>query len=107
MDEKKYWLLCELCTHPVPEIKLQNFYPHGLNTVGGFYQEAGCVIVLNEIAALESVIVALTALLCNVPRGVRSLVKDQCLDCVESAGGVNLDVYPDLWNKLVGSATLS
>jgi hypothetical protein len=45
MDETSYRLLCELSTHPVPELKPQLFNPHGVVMAGGRFQEAGMLLV--------------------------------------------------------------
>ncbi len=100
MDEKSYRLLCELSTHPVPELKPQLFNPYGVVMVGGRFQEAGVLLVVNETAVVESVIVILAAKLCDVPKDRRREIKQACIECVEAAGDVNLSRLPTLWESV-------
>ena len=100
MDEKSYRLLCELSTHPVPELKPQLFNPHGVVMAGGRFQEAGMLLVLNETAVLESVILLLAAKLADVPRDRLREIKRASLECIEAAGGVNLSTFPTLWENV-------
>lgn len=103
MDSTKYAQLCELATHPVPELRPQLFNQHGAITVGGYFQEMGALVALNETAALESIIVFLSAKLCNVPVDQRRQIKRACLECVEAAGSVDLSNLPDLLKKSITS----
>lgn len=73
LAKKQYHLLCELSTHPVPELRPQLFNPHGVVMAGGRFQSAGLLLVLNETAVLESLIVILAAKLCDVPLDRRRL----------------------------------
>jgi hypothetical protein len=59
MDEAKYARLCKISTHPVPDLRPQLFNPHGVVTAGARFQEAGVLVVLNETAAMELIVVLL------------------------------------------------
>jgi hypothetical protein len=100
MDEAKYARLCELSTHPVPDLRPQLFNPHGVVTTGARFQEAGMLVVLNETAAMESIIVLLGAALCNVPEGARKSIRGDCRACVKVLGGISLMELPRIWEQL-------
>lgn len=100
MNDASYSSLCELSTHPVPELKPQAFNQHGLITVGGRYQPIGLLLVLNETAVLASVILVFSALLCNVPKEQLHVIHEASVDCVNAAGGVSLSSLPDLFDEL-------
>ena len=100
MNDTSYSLLCELSTHPVPELRPQAFNQHGITTVGGRYQPVGLLLVLNETAVLASVILLFSALLCNVPKEHLKSIHQASVDCVNAAGGVSLSSLPDLFDKL-------
>ena len=97
MDQKRYRLLCELSTHPVPELQPQAFNQHGKSMVGGIaVQQAGFLVVLNETAVLISSVVLFSALLLKVPKDVRELIEKDCMEAIDVAGGVNLKTFRDL-----------
>jgi hypothetical protein len=84
MDGDKYSQLCELATHPVPDLSPQNYNPHGIATVGGHFQEAGILLVLNETAVLVAAITTHAARLCDVPLEQRTNIRRECLECIDA-----------------------
>jgi hypothetical protein len=100
MDGTRYHRLCELSTHPVPELRPQLFNPHGIVSLGAIFQEAGVLVVLNETAYLEVLIVFLGAKLCNIPKDRYQTIRDDCIGCLNSIGGVNLLDLPTMWEQL-------
>jgi hypothetical protein len=100
MDSPKYHRLCELSTHPVPELRPQLFNPHGILSLGATFQQAGVLVVLNETAYLEALIVLLGAKLCNIPKDRYPMIRDDCIGCSRSIGKVNLLDLPTMWEQL-------
>ena len=99
MPDKEYSMLCEISTHPVPELIPQAFNPARRATVAGHFQLAGFVLVLNHTAVLTSLIVALAARFCDVPMLQRKRIKRACLLCVRSSGAIWIEDLPGLWTK--------
>jgi hypothetical protein len=76
MDEDRYRTLCELSTHPVPELTPQQFNTHKKSMAGGLHvQVAGFLVVLNEVALLESLVVFNSVRLCDVPKAARMQIQ--------------------------------
>ncbi len=97
MDGKKYGLLCELSTHPVPELQPQSFNQHGKSMVGGIIvQQAGFLVVLNETTVLMAGVVLFSALILKVPKDVREIIQEDCMKAIDAAGGINLGTFRDL-----------
>lgn len=97
MDGKRYGLLCELSTHPVPELLPQVFNQHGKSMVGGIIvQEAGFLVVLNETTVLIASVVLFSVLILKLPKDVREVIQEDCMEAIDAAGGVNLRTFRDL-----------
>jgi hypothetical protein len=67
MNEETYILLCERATHAVPGIPPQSYSVHGYVVPGGTFQEAALLMLINEIGAMASFILMLTAILTKIP----------------------------------------
>jgi hypothetical protein len=67
MNEETYILLCERATHAVPGIRPQSYNVHGYVVPGGTFQEAALLMLINEIGAMASFILMLTAILTKIP----------------------------------------
>ncbi len=100
VDEDKYRKLCELSTHPVPELHPQAFNPVGKGMTGGLIvQPAGFLMVLNESTGLLAIIVFCAALLLKIPKESLAIVRKDCLAALDSAGGVSVDTIGDLFKN--------
>jgi len=100
MGEEDYRLLCELSTHPVPELRPQLYNPHGQVTTGGTFQPAGMLLVLNETSVLMSVIALFAAKLCGVPKDPLRNIKEAAVECAKEVGNVRLTNYPAILQKI-------
>lgn len=97
MDEDRYRTLCELSTHPVPELTPQQFNMHKKSMAGGLHvQVAGFLVVLNEVALLESLVVFNSVRLCDVPKEARMQVFKDCAKLAKVGGGVNVENFRDM-----------
>jgi hypothetical protein len=100
MSQATYQRLCEVSTHPVPDLKPQLFNPHGSLMCGGIFQPAGFLVALNETAELESWIVLLGSKLCQVPEDCRQRIKQDCIECVKATGRLKVLSLPLMWEEL-------
>jgi len=57
----------ERATHAVPGIRPQSYSVHGYVVPGGTFQEAALLMLINEIGAMASFILMLTAILTKIP----------------------------------------
>jgi hypothetical protein len=79
MNEETYRNLCEISTHPVPEFRPQQFNHAGRSMTGGVYfQAAGFLVVLNELAKAIRMLVAFATIVCKVPKEVAQKIGKAC-----------------------------
>lgn len=91
MDEETYRNLCEISTHPVPELRPQQFNHAGRSmTAGVYFQNAGFLVVLNELANAISLLVGFATIVCKVPKEVAQKIGNACVGCARFAGGITL-----------------
>ena len=96
----RYAALCEVNTHPVPNLRPQRFNHAGRSMTGEIYlREAGILIVVNEMAIAPALLVILAAKICKVPKEPFNQIKETCVMCLESAGGVDLESLVKSGNK--------
>jgi hypothetical protein len=96
--EDHYRKLCELSTHPVPELHPQAFNEFQRGMTGGIVaQPAGFLVTLNETTGFLACIVCLEALLLKIPKSAFQLARKDCVAALEAAGGVNVSTIGDLF----------
>jgi hypothetical protein len=92
----RYAALCEVSTHAVPDLRPQRFNHAGKSMTGGIYlQDAGILVVLNEMAMALALLVIAAAKLCKVPKEPFKNIRDVCVLCLKSVGGVDLESLAD------------
>lgn len=88
---EKYAALCELSTHPVPNLRLQKFNHAGRSLTGGvIFQEAGFLVILNELASALLILVLLAGKVCGVPKEKFAEIKEACASCARSLGSLDV-----------------
>jgi hypothetical protein len=101
ISAKKYAALCEISTHPVPEVRPQRFNHSGKSMTGGVYmQEAGIVVVLNEMAFALSMFVIFAARICKVPTEPFKEKREACAMCISSTGGIGVHNVNEVWKEI-------
>ena len=94
MGEDRYRILCELSTHPVPDMTPQRFNQYDRSLSGGFFmQDAGFLLVLNEMAVLLACIGVYAAVLLNLPKSVRDEVFANGEKAMDAAGLISLSNF--------------
>jgi hypothetical protein len=97
----KYAALCEISTHPVPEVHPQRFNHLGKSMTGGVYmQEVGIVVVLNEMALALSMLVIFAARICKVPPEPFKEIGQACAMCIRSTGSIGVDNVDEMWKEM-------
>lgn len=100
ISASRYATLCEISTHAVPGLRPQNFNHAGRSTTGGILvQEAGLLVVLNELAGALSFLVILAARVCNVPAEPFKEIREACVGCLRSVGGIDLMSFQEALRK--------
>lgn len=97
VDDKVYWKLCEVSTHPVPELRPQQFNHAGRPIVGGVIFEApGFLVVLNELAWPISFLTVFLAKICKVPEEKLKDIRESCIKCAASVGRINITTVREM-----------
>jgi hypothetical protein len=92
MGESKYAALCEVSTHPVPDLRPQQFNHAGRSMTGGIaFQRAGFLVVLNELAIATTFLVVFAATACKVPVEQVKEIREACAACLRSVGSIGLE----------------
>jgi hypothetical protein len=101
MDGERYRILCELSTHPVPELHPQAFSGQGKGMVGGIaVQPVGFLLVLDETTVLMASLVLLASLILKLPKETANAIKVECLQAVDAAGAVSLKTFRNaIWES--------
>jgi hypothetical protein len=90
IDEERYSVLSTETAHIHPESMPQS-YNSLVPTLGGFYQEAGFIAAVNEIAAPISILAGTAIkLLPNLPNNKRENIHKSSLNLLKSVGSVGL-----------------
>jgi hypothetical protein len=98
---ERYVALCEVGTHPVPDLRPQKFNHAGKSLTGGFaLQEAGVLVVLNEMAYALPLLVVLAAAVCKVPKEAVSKIKEVSLKCLKAGGGIDLQNVGEVLERM-------
>jgi hypothetical protein len=96
-----YAALCEVSTHPVPDLRPQRFNHAGKSMTGGIYlQEVGILVVLNEMALALSLLAVSAAKVCKVPADPFKEIRNACVMCIRSIEGIHLEDLSDMWKEI-------
>jgi hypothetical protein len=96
IDEERYLVLSTETAHIHPESMPQS-YNSLVPTLGGFYQEAGFIAAVNEIAAPISILAGTAIkLLPNLPNDKRENIHKSSLNLLKSVGSVGLKKVTEL-----------
>jgi len=88
IDENRYSVLSGETAHPTPDTQPQRFNGE-LPTLGGYYQEGGVFIALNETAAAVAILGAsVVPLIPEVSADTRNAVRQHAVDVLRNVGGV-------------------
>lgn len=100
MDHQNYQRLSELSVHVGPQTIPQSHNPFGLPTLGGYFQEAGVLVVLNELAEVMAWLTALAGLVLLRAENTKVLIIEAVKGLEESIGGIKLDQIGEFWSRL-------
>lgn len=107
MDQDTYRDLCEISTHPVPQLRPQQFNHAEKSMTGGMYvQEAGFLVVLNELAAAAAFLVVYATYVCNVPKEARKPIFTACSTCLKFTGSVHVANVAEILKARPGMAQI-
>lgn len=91
IDGNRYSMLSSETTHPSPHSAPQNFNSE-IPTLGGFYQEAGLIASLNELAAPIAILGGTgIKLIKSLPKEKSELITEKAALVLNNIGGLDLE----------------
>lgn len=102
-DSEKYGLLCEISVHVNPNTSPQSFNTAEIPTLGGYYQERGYLLCINELAWAVATVGAPGAGIALIPRNNAEEVVDAVVALGEAIGKVLLGEH----NAITGLTEVS
>lgn len=103
MSSDKYSALCEIGTHPVPEARPQGFnHVRRAMTGGMVVQEAGALVVLNELTMAMIMVVFTAARVCKAPKEAVKEMRGVCEQAIKHVGGIDVTNFVDALKSLKG-----
>ena len=97
VDEKRYGILSTYSIHANPDTLPQDHGPHGKAMIGPFYQEAGFLLCLNELARPMAFIGVFSTKLIGVPDEIRDVAHRVGRVLLEHIGGITADAQGKPW----------
>ena len=99
MDEENYSKLCEAFAHVNPHTKPQAHNILAMPVLGGFFQEAGVLVTLNELASIMVSIAGLAGVLLSPPSKKEAFV-EAIKELGGSIGGIDFLHIKDYWEQV-------
>lgn len=90
VDQDRYKILSGIATHVTPETAPQAHDDRLKPTLGGYFQEVGLMVSLNELAAATAVAAVCAADLIGVSEERRKRIASESVALLRSIGGVNI-----------------
>lgn len=107
MEANRYSELCEIATHVTPETKPQAHNLAGRPVLGGYFQEGGVLVSLNELAAAVSIATFASSKLMSLEDEIRKRIGSESLKLLRSVGAVDVIQMPQWWEKLRNNSDAS
>lgn len=100
IDEHRYTRLCEIAAHVTPQTKPQAHNPFGMPFNGAYFQEAGVLVSLNELAAATALVTVPLPQLLNLDEEKRKYFREAALKLLQFVGAVNVLSVQDIWEQI-------
>lgn len=98
-DQSSYSKLSEVAIHPNPSTKPQTHNLYTIPTLGGFYQEKGQVVCINELAWAVATVVGPAAKIAILDRSKAEAIVQATIELVES-----IDTQEEDTQEITGSS---
>lgn len=95
IDAERYGALCEIVTHPTPELAPGHYSGSGRPVLGAILQEVGVFVCMNELAYTIAVGSMPIAVLVNASDEIKAEIKEQSVRLLESIGNFNVLNYEE------------
>jgi hypothetical protein len=104
IDAQRYQKLCEVGTHPVPGNAPGHFTGTGRPVLGGFFQEVGVFVCMNELGLAVASSALPLAILSGFAKERRQAVFDVAYKLVQNLGGFDINSYEGLLEKALSGS---
>ena len=99
MDYDTYRLLSSLTVHVNPKSSPQSLNLRGIPTLGGFFQETGALLALNELGSMVGRVLWLADTMVK-PSTERSALVESSFELLSSIGRLNMNTIEDCFNEI-------
>ena len=107
VDQDRYGLLSGEAAHVTPSTTPQAHNATGRPILGGFFQGAGALLALNELAAAVAVVTACAAKLAGIDREQSRIVSAESVALLRAIGGVQITQMRAIWDQIRTGTTVS
>lgn len=99
MDEETYRLLSKQSVHVNPQTSPQSHNILGRPMLGGYFQEAGSLLTLNQLGSMVGWVLWLSVTLVK-PSTDRSVFVEASVNLLRSIGAINMNTIENLFNEI-------
>ena len=97
---ERYRRLSDGISHTTPDTRPQDYNGFGMPFVGAVFQEAGAILVLNELALATAFAAAFLASLAALPTAPQRRIVSAAKQLAKSVGAVDITTLPGYWADL-------
>lgn len=99
-SDERYSEYCEIGTHLTPHTWPQAHNPQLKPTLGGYYQQMGYLVCLNELAQMTALATFSAAHVIKLNRDKRKLIAKSCIALIRNTGAIDvLNVPPQYYGS--------
>lgn len=99
IDENHYRELSRRSVHANPSTLPQGYNPVGIPTLGGFFQQTGALVALNELGYVTALLLLVAIAHVDVPVNIRNKVLDIAESVYDSVGSINTQNIDQLFKS--------
>jgi hypothetical protein len=100
IDQQRYSRLSEMTAHVTPQTKPQNHNLIAKPTLGGYLQQTGVLLALNELAGSLGVAAACAGKLSKLNEAYKERIREESVKLLRSAGRINIKEMAQVWSEL-------
>jgi len=90
-DDERYGVLCATAIHPNPKVVPQSHNENSIPTLGGYYQERGQVVCINEIARAVATVAGPTGRIAVIAPDKSEEIVAAAISLMKTIGETTLD----------------
>lgn len=102
IGQADYEVLSSTVSHIGPATRPQTYNPAKLPTLGGYYQEVGFLVGLNEVGHAVAILGVGAGRLAPIPKDAKIKIRRSAAALVKAVGAIRLKDVPELFEKMSG-----